>query len=422
MISLIGFRIAILILSILTLSIPLVARKSYTRSIVVPFDRKIIFPVVKVYLSNGTVVTDYCKEYYYPRKKRRGIKVGGRKIRPFETDSISVNYLSGFPKDSTWIFKNIDGPISAYSFLPILDNDEFSHLQKRGDSIQPFSDSLLNYFLEEAGIKQQKNKNPREVIIALNNRSQEHTTAYTSKLTSYKKKLTQVGKVHFKGGRDTIAYVSLQMNKKETSQWLLCEYRKIKPKETDSIFISYLRGIPYDSTWLFKVIDGSISAYSPYPVRYINSFTHIQKEDGPIEPYTKEKLKEYLVGNKRAMDLFIVNPDERKHRSIREYYPYPAILEFNFKTISKQARVDSLMKRIFLERNLKEKVDMCKEVLGLDSTVNHPYIVLGDHSQKEGKSEEAYQYYIGFLRYSENTKEIERVRGKIQRLKRPIIY
>ena len=81
----------------------------------------------------------------------------------------------------------------------------------------------------------------------------------------------------------------------------------IKPKDTKQIMQMYdgklMVGIPADTCWLFKVDEGDISIYAPFPTGDNNYYTAIQKVDGPILPLTKENLKNMVGNDPRLIEL-----------------------------------------------------------------------------------------------------------------------
>ncbi|TAH02690.1 MAG: hypothetical protein EAZ15_04710 [Sphingobacteriales bacterium] len=86
---------------------------------------------------------------------------------------------------------------------------------------------------------------------------------------------------------------------------------KIYTKETKKIFTELfeggtLNGVITDSCWLFKVINGQISAYSPIAnlklqTNYLNAF---QVADGPIQKFDPKKLEKVIADNPKAKIAF----------------------------------------------------------------------------------------------------------------------
>ncbi len=86
---------------------------------------------------------------------------------------------------------------------------------------------------------------------------------------------------------------------------------KIYVKETKKIFTELfeggiLNGVITDSCWLFKVINGQISAYSPIAnlklqTNYLNAF---QVADGPIQKFDPKELEKAIADNPKAKKAF----------------------------------------------------------------------------------------------------------------------
>lgn len=199
------------------------------------------------------------------------------------------------------------------------------------------------------------------------------------------------------------------------------EGRKIRPFETDSIIINSLTGIPYDSLWLFKIIDGKISAFNTRPLWRSSKFTHIQKDGSDIRIYSRELLKEYLKDNEYALSLFTTYRDS-KSKVLLDYHPRRAILEYNFQTSTKRRKVYNLLQLLKREENIEQKVSYCKEIISIDSSISEPYIVLGDYAVEKNNTEEAYAHYTNCLRYCNNIMKIRKVREKIKNLQKIPIY
>jgi len=77
------------------------------------------------------------------------IVLDGRKIKPFETDSIILDYHTGVPyNDTLWLFKIIDGTISTFSLIPPEKGaEQFIFIQKEGSEICRYSLDMLKHYL-----------------------------------------------------------------------------------------------------------------------------------------------------------------------------------------------------------------------------------------------------------------------------------
>lgn len=87
--------------------------------------------------------------------------------------------------------------------------------------------------------------------------------------------------------------------------------KKLTPKETVEIFrYSFsgkkIAGIPTDSCWLFKVLEGKINGYSFLSEESTTYLSAFQEEDGEILPLTKDNV------------MFYVGDDPRRERKLCE--------------------------------------------------------------------------------------------------------
>ncbi|TAE38066.1 MAG: hypothetical protein EAY66_04815 [Sphingobacteriales bacterium] len=86
---------------------------------------------------------------------------------------------------------------------------------------------------------------------------------------------------------------------------------KVYIKETKKIFTELfeggiINGVITDSCWLFKIISGKISAYSPIAnlklqTYYLNAF---QVADGPIQKFDPKELEKAIADNPKAKKAF----------------------------------------------------------------------------------------------------------------------
>lgn len=201
------------------------------------------------------------------------------------------------------------------------------------------------------------------------------------------------------------------------------EGRKIHPLETDSIIINSLTGIPYDTLWLFKIIEGKITLYNTKPLWRSNEFTHIQKDGSEIARYSRDLLKEYLKDNEYAFSLFTsLRYKDGRSKVLKENHPRRAILEYNFQTYTKRKKVNELLSKLEEGIALEKKISYCKEILAIDSSFIEPYLLLGDYAVRENNTEKAYFYYTCYLRYCESVVKIRDVREKIKKLQKTPVY
>ncbi len=200
------------------------------------------------------------------------------------------------------------------------------------------------------------------------------------------------------------------------------EGRKIRPFETDSIIINALTGVPFqDTLWLFPIINGEITAYNTKPLWQSEEYTHISKNGGEILPYSHELLVNYLYDNKYALSLF-TSFRNKKSKILINYHPERAIREYNFQTTTKEFKVEKLLQLLKNEKEPEKRIQYCKEIVSIDSSVSEPYMELGDYAVKNNNPEEAYFYYTQFMRYCNNTILMNRARKKVKKLNKPSVY
>jgi hypothetical protein len=133
-------------------------------------------------------------------------------------------------------------------------------------------------------------------------------------------------KIVFTDGTDTIVYSTIHAD--TPSYYLLLEnksvkkkdsarFRKIYPSQTkyivrldrynvsrDKFEDIVSEGLTTDSCWLFKDIDGKVSAYTPLAEDDVDDgfLRYIQKDKGPLIEINKQNLKEMLEANEKATD------------------------------------------------------------------------------------------------------------------------
>jgi hypothetical protein len=133
-------------------------------------------------------------------------------------------------------------------------------------------------------------------------------------------------KVGQKGGTDTLVYGRIQVD--SPSHYLLVENKAVKKKDSArfiKIYPSQTRSIahvdletgteypgrPTDSCWLFKIIEGKMSAYTSLG-EYESDLTdgvdyylqYIQVGDGPLIPIQDPKALELFGDNEKASAFF----------------------------------------------------------------------------------------------------------------------
>ncbi|MBI2729886.1 MAG: hypothetical protein HYX40_03895 [Sphingobacteriales bacterium] len=81
----------------------------------------------------------------------------------------------------------------------------------------------------------------------------------------------------------------------------------ISAERMDRVWNTVISGIPTDSCWLFAVLSGPINAYSVFSESASvmeGNITAIQLNNGSIEAFDPEKLKEIIKDNPKAMKSF----------------------------------------------------------------------------------------------------------------------
>jgi hypothetical protein len=87
------------------------------------------------------------------------------------------------------------------------------------------------------------------------------------------------------------------------------DYDIIKPGNTVCInrIVSRrrtLEGVPHAGGWVFRVVTGAITGYSPYPEETVSRVVYMQLEpDGPIEEADVQRLGAVMEGNEAALAL-----------------------------------------------------------------------------------------------------------------------
>jgi len=237
-------------------------------------------------------------------------------------------------------------------------------------------------------------------------------------------KIYQTARAYMKNGDLLTGFIKMYYKStegKNSVSLIELEGRKIRPFETDSVIINSLTGISNDTVWLFKIIEGRISAYNTKPFRDSEFYTHVQKEGSAISVYSPDVLKEYLKDNEYALKLFMRYRDS-KSKVLIDYTPKKAILEYNFQTTSKAEKAGGLLKKAKKEKNVEKKIAYCKEIIAVDSTTFDAYQLLGDFEAGRGNKEEAYLYYTLYQRYCPNVYKIGPIREKIQALGKEPVY
>lgn len=131
-------------------------------------------------------------------------------------------------------------------------------------------------------------------------------------------------KIVFTDGTDTIVYSKiyadtpsyyLQLENKAVKKKDPARFTKIYPSDTkyivclDRFIVSrdlYVpfesKGMTTDSCWLFKAIDGKVSAYAPLAEVDVDDdlLLYIQKDDGPIVQINSQNLQEMVSTDEKA--------------------------------------------------------------------------------------------------------------------------
>lgn len=82
---------------------------------------------------------------------------------------------------------------------------------------------------------------------------------------------------------------------------------KIFPSDTQAIYYEFsghlITGVPADTCWLFRMVEGRINVYSPYPTEAREFHVAIQQGGGPIVRLNQENLMPMVSDNLKVMKL-----------------------------------------------------------------------------------------------------------------------
>ncbi len=110
---------------------------------------------VKVFMKDGSSIIGRYYAFTSDRNEKEEtilkLNRSGRSIKPFETDSIQIDFLVGIPfNDNTcWIFKVIDGDVCAYSIKPDRETDRITHIQKSGGPVVSYKRDVLREYISD---------------------------------------------------------------------------------------------------------------------------------------------------------------------------------------------------------------------------------------------------------------------------------
>jgi hypothetical protein len=84
-----------------------------------------------------------------------------------------------------------------------------------------------------------------------------------------------------------------------------------------------LEGVPHDGGWVFRVVTGAITGYSPFPEETVSRVVYMQLDaNGPIEEADVQRLGEVMEGHEAALALLrkrkVGAAMERYNRDIAE--------------------------------------------------------------------------------------------------------
>ncbi len=237
----------------------------------------------------------------------------------------------------------------------------------------------------------------------------------------------QYVKVYMKDGSvlygGYVIFESESRGRKELTIQLNGDGRKIKPFETDSIEVDFLIGKPFnnDFCWVYKIINGEISAYSNKPLWETKRFTHIQKADSPIKPYSRKLLKSYLSDKKYPLEIYN-QTWSRSETRFQHLGSKEAILEYNFQNHSNEMKVENLLKLIRKSSDINVRYKHANQILDIDSTNHIAFEIFGDYEKFNNKdNEKAYFYYTNSIRYCP-TKYYISLAKKIKAIGKSVLY
>jgi hypothetical protein len=110
----------------------------------------------RVYLKDGSTLTGK-GSISYPKilgntdecKCRAMVCLNGRKILPVETDSVVANFLTGYPIDSLWSFRVVDGRVNIFAKGPFNRPCDYIAIQKGNSEIQQLTERILRTELSD---------------------------------------------------------------------------------------------------------------------------------------------------------------------------------------------------------------------------------------------------------------------------------
>lgn len=94
---------------------------------------------------------------------------------------------------------------------------------------------------------------------------------------------------------------SLDATTREPSAYIELKGHTIYPKDTDSIQVGLLTGIPKDNVWLFAIKKGKITVFSDEAGMENENLNFFQKQNDSMTTYTYDNLKAAVSDNPQAL-------------------------------------------------------------------------------------------------------------------------
>jgi hypothetical protein len=254
-------------------------------------------------------------------------------------------------------------------------------------------------------------------------------------------------KVYFKSGltkcgKSPILFPD-ELNDEEinhlTNSMVVINNRKVRPQETDSIVADDVVGMPDSGRWLFKVSEGAITLYSLKPSTDTTYFACFTK-NGQLSKFSTNNVRESVrddniallttrvVGNFKPDVLkaieFYNNPGRMTYRTEIDSMvklvlrnPVNSTKKFDLVRFYRKTRTESRMDSLNGSKakpNWEDRLKLYSQMISSDSTDARPYAAIGDMYDERNVSDSSSKYYDLFLRYSDDSRENDRMRDKIR--------
>lgn len=178
---------------------------------------------------------------------------------------------------------------------------------------------------------------------------------------------------------------------------LLLDGQHIRPIHTDSVRVNGFVGYPDSTQWQYLVIDGSLSAFSHAPFRYLSFYSTYKVNNQEITTKNLDDLLDHVKDHPSASKLY------------RYYGLIPkVIIEFNQHFFLNSQKIDSLINEHKKDNSNELLVN---QIANLDSTDFTSNYYLGNYFHKIDDLKKALVYYLKALRYSHRHSEVDSPRS-----------